>query len=77
MRRILDIDKLQEDRGKRQRRIKNDTAKIARRKRKEKEARTSSPSPVVTVPFERRENIIPQIIDLICRTVSLGTCGQY
>src|SRR5215467_14629669 len=74
MRRILDIDKLQEDRGKRQRRIKNDPAKIARRKqyalkRKEKEARTSSPSPVVTVPFafESRENIIPQIIDLLCR----------
>ena len=42
MRRILDIDKLQENRGKRQRRIKND---LARRKqyalkRKEKEART-------------------------------------
>ena len=32
MRRILDIDKLQENRGKRQRRIKNDPAKIARRK---------------------------------------------
>ena len=75
MRRILDIDKLQDDRGKRQKknnywqRIRNDPARRKQYalKRKEKEARTSSPSPVVTVPFERRENIIPQIIDLMCR----------
>ena len=34
MRRILDIDKLQEDRGKRLRRIKNGHAKVAQRKEK-------------------------------------------
>ena len=36
-------------------------------KRKQKEARTSSPA-VVAVPFEKvRENIISQITDLMCR----------
>ena len=72
MRRMLDIDKLQEDRGKRRRRIKNDPAIIARRKqyafkRNKKDVRTSSPSPVVPFAFESRENIISQIIDLMCR----------
>ena len=75
MKKILDIDKILEDREKEKQknnywqRIKNDPAKIARRKqyalrRKQKEARTSSPA----VPFEKvRENIISQITDLMCR----------
>ena len=77
MRRMLDIDKLQEDRGKRRRRIKNDPAIIARRKqyafkRNQKDARTS-PSPVM----QSRESIISQIIDLMCRVDYDGTCGQH
>ena len=75
MKRIIDIDKLQERQKKQKtywQRIKNDSAKIARRKqyalkRKQKEARTSSPAGVA-VPFEKvRENIISQITDLMCR----------
>ena len=80
MKRILDIDKILEDREKEKQksnywqRIKNDPAKIARRKqyalkRKQKEARTSSPADVA-VPFEKvnfRENIISQITDLMCK----------
>src|SRR5215831_683731 len=78
MKKILDIDKILEDREKEKHkdnyweRIKSDPAKIARRKqyalkRKQKEARTSSPA-VVAVPFEKvRENIISHITDLMCR----------
>ena len=78
MKRILDIDKILEgkeiekQKSNYWQRIKNDPAKIARRKqyalkRKQKEARTSSPA-FVAVPFEKvRENIISQITDLMCR----------
>ena len=86
MKRIIDIDKLQEaqQRQKKQKsnywqRIKNDPVKFGHykewrkqyvNKKKEKEARALSPSPIViaAVPFEKvRENIISQITDLMCR----------
>ena len=79
MKRILDIDKILEDREKEKQknnywqRIKSDPVKFGHykewrkqyvNKKKEKEARTSSPA----VPFEKvRENIISQITDLMCR----------
>ena len=82
MKRILDIDKLQEaqQRQKKQKtywqRIKNDPVKFDHykewrkqyvNKKKEKEAQALSPSPIA-VPFEKvRENIISQITDLMCR----------
>ena len=83
MKRIIDIDKLQEaqQRQKKQKtywqRIKNDPVRFGHykewrkqyvNKKKEKEA----PSPIViaAVPFEKvRENIISQITDLMCRVV--------
>jgi len=76
MKRILDIDKIIEDREKEKKksnywqRIKNDPVKFGHYRRKQyvnkkKEARTSSP--VVTVPIQSRENIISQITDLMCR----------
>ena len=75
MKRILDIDKLQEQRQKKQKtywqRIKNDPVKFDHykewrkqyvNKKKEKETRALSPS------FDKvRENIISQITDLMCR----------
>jgi len=80
MKRILDIDKILEDREKEKQksnywqRIKSDPVKFGHykewrkqyvNKKKEKEARTSSPA-VVAVPFEKvRENIISQITDMI------------
>ncbi|MFZ0221888.1 MAG: hypothetical protein WAM42_09380 [Candidatus Nitrosopolaris sp.] len=86
MKRIIDIDKLQEaqQRQKKQKsnywqRIKNDPVKFGHykewrkqyvNKKKEKETRALSPSPIViaAVPFEKvRENIISQITDLMCR----------
>ena len=78
MKRILDIDKILEDREKDKQktywqRIKNDPVKFGHykewrkqyvNKKKEKEVRTISPS---AVPFEKvRENIISQITDLMC-----------
>ena len=85
MKRIIDIDKLQEaqQRQKKQKsnywqRIKNDPVKFGHykewrkqyvNKKKEKETRPLSPSPIVIapVPFEKvRENIISQITDLMC-----------
>src|SRR5215831_18942250 len=82
MKRILDIDKILEDSEKEKQksnywqRIKNDPVKFGHykewrkqyvNKKKEKEARTSSPA-VVAVPFEKaRETIISQITDLMCR----------
>ena len=85
MKRIIDIDKLQEaqQRQKKQKsnywqRIKNDPVKFGHykewrkqyvNKKKEKETRALSPSPIVVtaVPFEKvRENIISQITDLMC-----------
>jgi len=80
MKRILDIDKILEDREKEKQktywqRIKNDPVKFGHykewrkqyvNKKKEKEARKSSPT-VFNVPFEKvRENIISQITDLMC-----------
>src|SRR5215469_8014702 len=81
MKRILDIDKILEDREKEKQknnywqRIKNDPVKFGHykewrkqyvNKKKEKEARALSPPPAV--PFEKvRENIISQITDLMCR----------
>src|SRR5215469_11849688 len=78
MRRILDIDKLREDRRKRQKnywqRIKNDPVKFGHYKEwrkqyvnKKKEALSPPPIVVAAVPFESRENIISQITDLMCR----------
>jgi menaquinone-dependent protoporphyrinogen IX oxidase len=85
MKRIIDIDKLQEaqQRQKKQKtywqRIKNDPVRFGHykewrkqyvNKKKEKETRALSPSPIViaAVPFEKvRENIISQITDLMCR----------
>jgi len=78
MKRILDIDKILEDREKEKQknnywqRIKNDPVKFGHyrrkqyvNKKKEKEARALSPP---AVPFEKvRENIISQITDLMCR----------
>ena len=78
MKRIIDIDKLQEQRQKKQKtywqRIKNDPVKFGHykewrkqyvNKKKEKEARALSPR---AIPFEKvRENIISQITDLMCR----------
>jgi menaquinone-dependent protoporphyrinogen IX oxidase len=83
MKRIIDIDKLQEERQEKQKsnywqRIKNDPVKFGHykewrkqyvNKKKEKETRALSPSPIVVaaVPFEKvRENIISQITDLMC-----------
>src|SRR5215472_12260454 len=78
MKRILDLDKIIEDREKEKQksnywqRIKNDPVKFDHYQKwrkqyvnKKKEARTSSP--VVTVPIQSRENIISQITDLMCR----------
>ena len=78
MKRILDIDKILEDGEKEKhktywQRIKNDPVKFDHyrrkqyvNKKKEKEARVLSPPPAV--PFEKvRENIISQIIDLMCK----------
>ncbi|MGC2570188.1 MAG: hypothetical protein WA364_01660 [Candidatus Nitrosopolaris sp.] len=79
MKRILDIDKLQEAqrRQKKQKtywqRIKSDPVKFGHYKEwrkqyvnKKKEA--LSPPPMVAVPFEKvRENIISHITDLMCR----------
>jgi hypothetical protein len=87
MKRILDLDKIIEDREKEKQRqtkksrgitqwerMKNDPVKFGHYKEwrkqyvnKKKEARTSSPPPIVTVPIQSRENIISQIIDLMCR----------
>jgi hypothetical protein len=84
MKRIIDIDKLQEaeQRQKKQKsyweRIKTDPVKFDHykqrkqyvNKKKEKEARTLSPPPIVVaaVPFEKvREDIVSQITDLMCR----------
>ena len=84
MKRILDIDKILEDKEKEKQktywqRIKNDPVKFGHykewrkqyvNKKKEKEARALSPSPIAAVPFEKansRENIISQITDLMCR----------
>jgi len=81
MKRILDIDKILEDREKEKQksnywqRIKNDPVKFGHyrrkqyvNKKKEKEARVLSPPPIAAVPFEKaRENIISQITDLMCR----------
>jgi hypothetical protein len=82
MKRIIDIDKLQEAQKKQKsnywQRIKNDPVKFGRykewrkqyvNKKKEKEARALSPPPIViAVPFDKvRENIISQITDLMCR----------
>ena len=77
MKRILDIDKILEDREKEKQktywqRIKSDPVKLDHYRRKQyvnkkkvKVARTSSPP---AVPFEKaRENIISQITDLMCR----------
>ena len=77
MKRILDIDKILEDREKEKQktywqRIKNDPVKFGHyrrkqyvNKKKEKEARAISPA-VVAVPFEKvRENIISRITDLM------------
>ena len=79
MKRILDIDKLQEAQKKQKtywQRIKNDPVKFDHykewrkqyvNKKKEKETRALSPPPIA-VPFEKvRENIISQITDLMCR----------
>ena len=82
MKRILDIDKILEDREKEKQkrnywqRIKNDPVKFGHyrrkqyvNKKKEKEARTSSPA-VAALPFEKvnsREIIISRITDLMCR----------
>jgi len=80
MKRIIDLDKLQEEeqRQKKQKtywqRIKNDPVKFGHyrrkqyvNKKKEKEVRAISPA-VLAVPFEKvRENIISQITDLMCR----------
>jgi uncharacterized membrane protein len=80
MKRIIDIDKLQEaqQRQKKQKtywqRIKNDPVKFGHykewrkqyvNKKKEKEARALSPPPIVVEKV--RENIISQITDLMCR----------
>ena len=86
MKRILDIDKILENREKEKQksnywqRIKNDPVNFGHykewrkqyvNKKKEKEARALSPSPMAVaaaVPFEKvRENIISQITDLMCR----------
>jgi hypothetical protein len=83
MKRILDIDKLQQRQKKQKsnswQRIKNDPVKFGHykewrkqygNKKKEKEARALLPPPIVTaaVPFEKvRENIISQITDLMGR----------
>src|SRR5215467_3406374 len=77
MKRILDIDKILEDKEKEKQktywqRIKNDPVKFGHYKEwrkqyvnKKKEARAISPP---AVPFEKaRENIISQITDLMCR----------
>jgi menaquinone-dependent protoporphyrinogen IX oxidase len=77
MKRLIDIDKLQEAQQRQKsnywQRIKNDPVKFDHYKEwrkqyvnKKKEARTL-PSPVITVPIQSRENIISQIIDLMCR----------
>ena len=82
MKRILDIDKILEDREKEKQknnywqRIKNDPVKFGQykewrkqyvNKKKEKEARALSPA-VAALPFEKvRENIISQITDLMCK----------
>src|SRR5215831_5190448 len=79
MKRILDIDKIPEDREKDKQktywqRIKNDPVKFGHyrrkqyvNKKKEKEARTLSSIVVAAVPLEKvRENIISQITDLMC-----------
>jgi menaquinone-dependent protoporphyrinogen IX oxidase len=83
MKRIIDIDKLQEAQQRQKnnywQRIKNDSVKFGHykewrkqyvNKKKEKETQALSPSPIViaAVPFEKvRENIISQITDLMCR----------
>src|SRR5215469_18445489 len=83
MKRILDIDKLQEAQQRQKsnywQRIKNDPVKFGRykewrkqyvSKKKVKVARVLSPPPIVVdaVPFEKvRENIISQITNLMCR----------
>ena len=78
MKRILDIDKLQEAQKKQKtywQRIKNDPVRFGHYKewRKQyvnKKKGALSPSPIVNaaVPFEKvRENIISQITDLMCR----------
>jgi len=80
MKRIIDIDKLQEAQHRQKsnywQRIKNDPVKLGQykewrkqyvNKKKEKEARALSRPPIAAVPFEKaRENIISQITDLMC-----------
>ena len=80
MKRIIDIDKLQQRRKKQKsyhwQRIKIDPVKLGHYKKwrkqyvnKKKEAQALSPPPIVVaaVPFEEiRENIISQITDLMC-----------
>jgi len=78
MKRIIDIDKLQQRQKKQKsnyrQRIKNDPVRFGhykkRRKqcvneKKEKEARALSPPPIIVEKV--RENIISQITDLMCR----------
>ena len=83
MKRIINIDKLQERQKKQKsnywQRIKNDPVKFGHykewrkqyvNKKKEKEARALSPPPIAAVPLGKvnsRENIISQITDLMCR----------
>src|SRR5215471_13293276 len=83
MKRILDIDKILEDREKEKQksnywqRIKNDPVKFDHykkwrkqyiNKKKEKEAQALSPPAVAALPLGKvRENIISQITDLMCR----------
>ena len=77
MKKILDIDKVldkEKQKNNYWQRIKNDPVKFGHYKEWRKQyinkkgARTSSPPPIAALPFEKvRENIISQIIDLMCR----------
>src|SRR5215471_13870752 len=82
MKRIIDLDKIIEDREKEKQRqtkkstqwerMKNDPVKFDHYKkwRKQyvnKKKEARTSSPVVTVPIQSRENIISQITDLMCR----------
>jgi hypothetical protein len=82
MKRILDIDKILEDREKEKQRqtkkskgitqwerMKNDPVKFHHYRRKQyvNKKKEARASPVVTVPIQSRENIISQITDLMCR----------
>ena len=81
MKRIIDLDKIIEDREKEKQRqtkkstqwerMKSDPVKFDHYRRKQyvnKKKEALSPPPIVAVPFEKvRENIISQITDLMCR----------